>query len=283
LYPEEGAAFLDDVVSKEAAADENADIFAFPKGARAGTLLHDILEHLDFTEKDEAVTRSLVGNKLQEYGFEARWEDAVVGMIRRVVSLPLDPDYPGGGGGEFTLSAIPQEERLQELEFYFPLKQISPETLRGIFAACGRTAPLCGEEGQGDIRPFWYERLHFSPVRGFMKGFIDMVFRFEDRFYLVDWKSNFLGHRVTDYNQAALSDAMAGSFYFLQYHLYTLALHQYLSMRLPDYRYDAHFGGVYYCFLRGMDPAWGPEYGVYRDRPSAELITELTRELIAVG
>ncbi|OIP92705.1 MAG: exodeoxyribonuclease V subunit beta [Syntrophaceae bacterium CG2_30_49_12] len=283
LYPEEGAAFLHEGVPDEATPDESAGIFAFPKGARAGTLLHDILEHLDFTEKNETLTRNMVGNKLQEYGFEARWEDAVVGMIQKVISLPLDPDYPGGAGGSFTLSAIPQEERLQELEFYFPLKYISPETLRGIFAACGRTAPSRAEEGQGDICPLWHERLHFNPVHGFMKGFIDMVFRFEGRFYLVDWKSNFLGNHVTDYNQSAISETMAGSFYFLQYHIYTVALHQYLSTRLPGYRYDTHFGGVYYCFLRGMDPIWGPEYGVYRDRPSADLITALTRELIAVG
>ncbi|MDO8785827.1 MAG: 3'-5' exonuclease, partial [Syntrophales bacterium] len=243
LHPEEGAAFLHEVASEEAAAGENADIFAFPKGARAGTLLHDILEHLDFTEKDEALTRSMVGNKLQEYGFEARWEDAVVGMIRRVVSLPLDPDYHGGGGGgSFTLSAIPQKERLQELEFYFPLKHISPETLRGIFAASGRTAPSSGEGGKDDMYPLWHERLHFNPVQGFMKGFMDMVFCFESHFYLVDWKSNFLGHHITDYSQAALSEVMAGSFYFLQYHLYTLALHQYLSTRLPGYCYDTHFG-----------------------------------------
>ena len=279
----EGTAFLHEVAPEETTADESAGIFAFPRGARAGTLLHDILEHLDFTEKNETVMRSLVGNKLQEYGFEAKWEETILGMIQKVVSLPIAPDYPGGAGGRFTLSAIPHEERLQELEFYFPLKHISPETLRGIFAAYGRTAPLRAEEGQDDMYSLWHERLHFNPVRGFMKGFMDMVFCFESRFYLVDWKSNFIGHRVTDYNQAALSEVMAGSFYFLQYHIYTLALDRYLSMRLPGYRYDTHFGGVYYCFLRGMDPAWGPEYGVYRDRPSAELIRALTRELISVG
>ena len=256
--------------------DEGAGIFAFPRGVRAGILLHDILEHADFTEKNGTVMKDLIDKKLQEYGFEAKWGETIGGMMQKVISLPLE--YETGVG--LNLSAIPHEERLNELEFYFPLQPISSERLREIFAPYGSL--LRAEERQSDIYSC-YERLHFNPVKGFMKGFIDMVFRFESRFYLVDWKSNVLGHRVTDYNQAAISEVMADSFYFLQYHLYTVALHQYLSMRLPDYRYDTHFGGVYYCFLRGMDPAWGPAYGVYRDRPSAELIIALTRNLIAGG
>ena len=263
--PVEG--MLDDLPGER--QGEGSGIFAFPRGTRAGTLLHDILEHLDFTGKNGDVMRDLVGKKLAEYGFEARWEETIIGMIEKVISLPLDRKRG------LTFSAIPNERRLNELAFYFPLKPTSPERLRDIFAPYDDLLPA--------NTSVWHERLHFNPVRGFMKGFMDMVFCFADRFYLVDWKSNFLGSCVTDYNQSALGETMVGSFYLLQYHLYTVALHQYLSMRLPDYRYDTHFGGVYYCFLRGMDPAWGPEYGVFWDRPSAELIATLTRDLVAGG
>jgi exodeoxyribonuclease V beta subunit len=113
-----------------------------------------------------------------------------------------------------------------------------------------------------------------------MKGFIDMVFCFSGRFYLVDWKSNFLGNQVSDYGQEALKKSMSSNFYVLQYHLYALALNQYLAARLPHYRYERHFGGVYYFFLRGIDPAFGPEYGIYRDRPEEGLITEVQERLI---
>ncbi|MFA4917067.1 MAG: exodeoxyribonuclease V subunit beta [Syntrophales bacterium] len=259
--------------------DEGSDILAFPRGAKAGTFLHDILEHTDFTEENKIMMKDLVDKKLQEYGFEAKWEETVTGMMQKIISFPLPLEHPEGKG--LTLSAISNRERLNELEFYFPLQPISPERLREIFAPYSDF--MRTEERQNDSYPFWHERLHFSPVRGFMKGFIDMVFRVESRFYLIDWKSNFLGYRVKDYNRKALLETMTDSFYFLQYHLYTVALHKYLSTRLPDYSYDTHFGGVYYCFLRGMDPAWGPDYGVYRDRPSSELIADLTRNLIAGG
>jgi exodeoxyribonuclease V beta subunit len=107
-----------------------------------------------------------------------------------------------------------------------------------------------------------------------------MVFRFEGRFYLVDWKSNFLGSRVEDYDQESLAAAMEAEFYILQYHIYTLALDQYLHVRLPGYEYEKHFGGVYYLFLRGIDPDKGMDFGVYRDKPSGELINELGNHLI---
>jgi exodeoxyribonuclease V beta subunit len=126
------------------------------------------------------------------------------------------------------------------------------------------------------------ERLDFSPVRGFMKGFIDMVFQFRGRFYLVDWKSNFLGTSVEDYGQEALAAVMEDEFYILQYHIYTVALNQYLNARLPGYKYETHFGSVYYIFLRGVDPEQGMDFGIYRDRPSERLINELHTNLINI-
>jgi exodeoxyribonuclease V beta subunit len=113
-----------------------------------------------------------------------------------------------------------------------------------------------------------------------MKGFMDMVFRYEGRFYLVDWKSNFLGPGPEDYGPQGMVRAMEEGFYILQYTIYTLALNQYLKVRLPGYEYERDFGGVYYVFLRGVEPSRGAEFGIYRDRPSRRLIEALTRELI---
>ena len=71
---------------------------------------------------------------------------------------------------------------------------------------------------------------------------------------------------------------MARRFYALQAHLYVVALHEYLRLRLPGYHYDEHIGGVRYIFLRGLDPA-RPELGVFRDRPEAETIKALAKSL----
>ena len=118
----------------------------------------------------------------------------------------------------------------------------------------------------------------FVPVRGMLKGFIDLVFEFNGRFYLVDWKSNWLGGRIEDYGESALTAEIRRRHYYFQYQLYTVALDRYLRHRLPGYRYEQHFGGVYYLFLRGIDPT-RPELGIYRDRPQEQFVRELNRLL----
>ena len=250
--------------------EELKGIFSFPKGVKAGIFLHDLFEHLDFTNRDGSVLESFVVDKLEEHGFDPIWNQTLCRMIERVLAIPPDPD-----NRHLTLSRIKNEDRLNELEFYFPLKSISPKSLNGVM-----TKYLSSAFSEGF--PERMERLDFSPVKGFMKGFMDMVFRFEGRFYLVDWKSNFLGSRVEDYDQESLAAAMEAEFYVLQYHLYALALDQYLRVRLPGYRYEKHFGGVYYLFLRGIDPDMGIDFGVYRDKPSGELIKDLRNHLIDI-
>ena len=111
-----------------------------------------------------------------------------------------------------------------------------------------------------------------------MKGYIDLVFRFEDRFYLVDWKSNRLGYSPAEYDQEAMERVMHDELYVLQYHLYTVALHRHLQLRLPAYNYERHFGSVCYLFVRGIDAAF-PNSGVFSDRPQEERIIELSRLL----
>jgi exodeoxyribonuclease V beta subunit len=247
---------------------EPRGIFAFPKGTRAGTFVHDLLEHLDFSEKDETMLRSLAAQKLEAYGFDPSWLDAVCGMVRRVLSVPLAADRD-----DFSLSSVRKHERLNELEFYFPLKPLSPRLLQEMLLKSGLPGSVSGApERIGD--------LVFAPLRGFLKGFMDLVFEFEDRFYLVDWKSNDLGPSVDHYGPSSLAAAMDQGFYTLQYFIYTVALNQYLRNRVAGYDYETHFGGVYYIFVRGVDPARGREFGIFRDRPSSQLVHEWTRMLM---
>ena len=51
--------------------------------------------------------------------------------------------------------------------------------------------------------------------------------------------------------------------YLLQYFIYSLALHRYLTVRLPGYSFDKHFGGGLYLFVRGIDGGT-EENGIFR-------------------
>jgi exodeoxyribonuclease V beta subunit len=89
-----------------------------------------------------------------------------------------------------------------------------------------------------------------------------------------------LGGQQVAYRQENLQAAMVREQYILQYHIYTVALHHYLQLRLPNYRYEQHFGGVFYLFVRGMQPTWGATYGVYHDVPHPELVQDLSNYLL---
>ena len=243
-------------------------IFAFPRGTQPGTCLHKIFEELDFTQRDETALAALVNQQLTEHGLDAaQFTPAVCDAVRRTLAVPLEL-----GRDEFTLAGVTPARRLNELEFGFPLRTLSAAALADCFARHGEAALL----GEFIAR---LRRLTFAEVRGHLKGFIDLVFERDGRFYLADWKSNHLGNRAEDYGSDALRAAMTEHHYWLQYHLYTVALHRYLGLRVPGYDYEQHFGGVCYFFVRGVDPA-RPELGVFRNRPSAELIRALDELLV---
>lgn len=153
-------------------------------------------------------------------------------------------------GPDIALNQLAARDKQVEMAFYLPIAQLL--TAERLDALIRQYDPL-----SADTPP-----LDFRQVRGMLKGFIDLVFRHEGRYYLLDYKSNWLGEDREAYTRPAMEQAMRAHRYDLQYQLYSLALHRYLRHRLADYDYDRHFGGVIYLFLRGMD---GQEGG--RDSP----------------
>lgn len=245
----------------DAAAGEPSGIFAFPKGAKAGIFLHEIFETVDFT-RPEAL-EPLVAELLGKHNFDAEWKETVCSMVQSVLRAPL-------GQERFSLAEIGMERRLSELEFFFPLARVTSDRLRDTIARCtGETFPV-------DLAGL-FSRLSFTPVEGMLRGFMDLVIEQGGRYYILDWKSNHLGNQVEAYNLPGMRREMEHSFYPLQYLLYTVALDNYLRLRVPGYRYDEHFGGVFYIFLRGVD---GTGNGVFADRPPRRLIEELSEALL---
>ena len=101
----------------------------------------------------------------------------------------------------------------------------------------------------------------------------------EGRWYILDYKSNWLGPAPGDYGPEALAEAIRAGGYPLQYLIYLVALHRYLATRLPGYDYERHVGGAFYLFVRGIDPAAGVRRGVYFDRPTGRVPARTRRML----
>ncbi len=247
---------LDEGPLVEPAVEEVAEvegIHAFRRGTQAGTCLHEILERVDFADLTGAP--EIIERRLRAYSIEG-FDEVVLEQIRKLVALPL-----AAGTDRFHLRDVPNESRIAELEFSFPLRGLTIARLADAFQLAATPLPL--------------ERLQFQLVNGFMNGFIDLIFEHGGRFYIVDWKSNWLGPTTASYSPAAIAAEMQRSFYTLQLRIYSVALHRYLRLRLADYDFDRHFGGAFYIFLRGLEPA-RPENGVHFERPSREFVEKLS-------
>ncbi|HGF5506352.1 TPA: exodeoxyribonuclease V subunit beta [Klebsiella pneumoniae] len=224
----------------------------FPRGAAPGTFLHSLFEVLDFTQP---VPEGWMAEKLQLSGFDAQWAPVLTDWLGGVLKTRLP-------GPDIALNQLAARDKQVEMAFYLPIAQLL--TAERLDALIRQYDPL-----SADTPP-----LDFRQVRGMLKGFIDLVFRHEGRYYLLDYKSNWLGEDREAYTRPAMEQAMRAHRYDLQYQLYSLALHRYLRHRLADYDYDRHFGGVIYLFLRGMDGQEGGQ-GIFTTRPVRPLIDGL--------
>ncbi|WP_168401160.1 exodeoxyribonuclease V subunit beta [Erwinia amylovora] len=223
----------------------------FPRGAGPGTFLHGLFETLEFSAPldEEWLAQQLSGQALGE-----EWQPVMRDWIVRILQTPLNETG-------VSLYQLPAPARKAELQFYLPISRLlTSEALDRVVRQDPLSQPC--------------PPLDFHQVRGMLKGFIDLVFCWQGKYYLLDYKSNWLGEDSNAYTQEAMAQAMQAHRYDLQYQLYTLALHRYLRHRLVDYDYQLHFGGVIYLFLRGLDGVAGSN-GIYCTRPQPEFVTAL--------
>lgn len=219
----------------------------FPRGPQAGTFLHGLLEwcaRQGFAQvlDDPAQLRDLIARRCRVRG----WETWIEGLQRWVLHL-LDMPLEMGNTGRLRLAGLARYQ--VELEFWFEMGTVRTEALddwvtRHRFAAKPRPQALP------------------QRLAGMMKGFMDLVFEHEGRYYVLDYKSNALAERSEDYTIERLEQAVLSHRYDLQAALYALALHRHLEQRLPEYDPAQHFGGVGYFFLRGIQ---GPCQGLLLD------------------
>jgi exodeoxyribonuclease V beta subunit len=244
---------------------EQTTLVGFPGGANVGNCFHAILETMDFRSPAPA-TR--VQEALRAHGLPQNLEALVVEALHNTTHTEFAPGL--------TLSRLTPEKRLNELEFMLPVAQHA-------HALTGQRLARAFERYPSRVVPQVYApqvaTLPFIALTGYLKGFVDLIFEFDDKWYLVDYKTNTLGDRWEHYASDRLVDCMVSSHYILQYHLYTLALHRYLQARIQGYDYEHHFGGVYYLFLRGMHPEHQAQSGVFYDKPPLARLALLSQAL----
>ncbi len=221
-------AFFPDAHGSEGPLREDSalDIFNFPRGPAAGNCVHHLFETIDFRER-AADFAAPARQALERFRLDGKWAQVLADTAEQVCTVEL--------ADGISLSRLDPASMSREMAFVQPF-------------------------AQGQIR-------HFPPHReycmqGAVKGFVDLVFQQGDAFYILDYKTNWLGDKLEDYDQAALERAMEEHDYWLQAGIYAAALHGHLSVNLRGYLPDRHMGGIFYVFIRGVRPEHGSRYGV---------------------
>lgn len=250
------AAGRDDLLLEvDARAAAWAEKDELPSGAETGIFLHDILEQIDFATVREADTyerwiarddvAALIENSMTTHGVEERYAETSRRLVWSTLATPLTLPRCA------PLRRLADVDRdLREVEFLFPI----PEAFH----------PRIDEPIPPDVT--------FDTRRGFIKGFIDLVFEHEGKVFFADWKSDTLGR----YDTAELEQHVRAH-YETQAWLYSIAILKMFEIG-DEAAFEERFGGYMYAFLRGIDG--DPGRGFFLHRPSLDAIAEYERNLV---
>jgi exodeoxyribonuclease V beta subunit len=237
--------------SRPAPGVPDNDILRFSRGALAGECVHTVFEKADFTRPDRwpvAIDKAL----RRHFGVAALPE---AGRLQTMLGDVLNTPLPGG----WMLKDVSPQRRFAEFDFFFSVDCVKATALFDLLEQHGWNG----------------KRIGFGTLNGFMRGSIDFICEHAGRWYLIDWKSNYLGGSPDAYSPERITDTMHEASYDLQAIIYLVALHRYLRSRLGNqYNAKNNLGGALYLFIRGVRPSW-PGKGIWHWQPPPVLIEEL--------
>jgi exodeoxyribonuclease V beta subunit len=255
---------LQELVDVSGGATEGISALELPPGAATGTALHALLEHTSFASVlatpspeawlNEPGQRARVEETLKHESVDPACAPAAARAVWNALRSPLpEPGQPEAR--RFRLADLTPNDLRHEVEFLLSYEEL------------GLTS-LSASQDLHDGRVFENQFPEGITTKAtsagiFLWGFIDLVFRHEGRYYVLDWKSNLLD----SYDDTTVQKSMDHHRYHLQWKLYAVALDRWLSARVKDYDPAHHFGGVHYLYLRGATPE---RFAGFSARPTRE-------------
>lgn len=245
------------------------DILNFARGAQAGTCLHSILEEVDFEQVADTSDRAVVARQnwvrqklagLMNFESPQALENATQAVSQMLVDVLTSEVLPN-----FRLCQLTRQQRQAEVGFLMTLK--TTQSAKALSDFLAKYDPK-------------YHVPHLKPetLKGYLTGFIDLVFEHQGQFWILDWKSNAISQEAKGFTEQAMQQEMRAHHYGLQYLIYWVALRRLMKVRLgPRYR-DEMIGGALYVFLRGVrkeDTTPAHLQGVVLDRVDPKLIEAL--------
>lgn len=272
---------IDEDISNE---EHNLINFTFSRGSSAGSFLHKLLEIVlsrnDVNKEDQESIYQFVNSQLKYDYYHLISNQgnekicALASWLNNILNANLLPE--SSKNDHLKLSDLTPENCARELDYYLPCKDFKVKVLNKLchefYAKVVQDNNLSHIPDLPDLKK--------SNFKGFMKGSLDLVAKFTtkqgDKFFMIDYKSNYLGDSFCDYTQDSILKSIFEARYDVQILFYSLALFRFLKCTLHDFSYEKDFGGVMYLYLRGMNSNDTVSTGQFYVRPSEELIKRLS-------
>ncbi len=235
------------------------DRFHFPRGEKPGSFLHSIMEVINPLRENETKNlkkieslKDQIKSEVEKSFFASsktlsKWTDAsgidaLTYWYRLITETPLD-----FGDSRIALNEINPEYRLPEVPFTFSLGTLKRKELDDYLKKYTEKGLWVNfEKHELDASGNSFE------INGFLTGVIDLLFYHNGKYYVLDYKSNYITDDSIDYNKENLEIAVVNHRYDLQYAIYSLATYRFLKSRVPNFDFERDFGGVLYLFIRGL-------------------------------
>ncbi|MDO4449856.1 MAG: UvrD-helicase domain-containing protein [Moraxella sp.] len=215
----------------------------FEKGKKAGTFLHKLLEVTDLSSCDnisQSIDKMIVSFGAFD-GYHSRngnidLHQDLVDWIWAISNTPML-------SSNISLAQLNNDKSIKEMKFTLRLTEnFGIDNLNQTFLNHSDKEIVLTKDDD-------------SAYYKYLNGEIDLVYEYDGKFYIVDYKSNFISQSLSDYHKDNLERVMNEAGYWLQACVYQVALHRLLKLRIDDYVGNEHhyLGGVEFIFLRGVD------------------------------
>jgi exodeoxyribonuclease V beta subunit len=221
-----------DTIDEQPQSGETLNVFNIPGSGIFGEMIHDFFENIDFSKHQLALEDYKkdidVENQIEissKRFFSKEWLMRHGDVIKELTWNTLNGRLPLGDG--LVVGALTKENRIHEMEFLFRVDKSAHLEIHNL-------------------------GLSFS--KGYLKGFIDLVFNFNNKIYIADWKTTRIKGKenLENYNSKRVNESMMEHNYHLQGLIYSVALYLYLKKTKSDFNYQRDFGGYVYLYVRGM-------------------------------
>ena len=238
-----------------AIVEEEREENELPGGTGVGLMFHSIFENIDFElvnksmgkehsslNENDKINEIVIkyfniylnnGRKAPHLANVGDKKDIYLDKVMQIIHATLNTPI---GTDNIVLSSLKKPERIHEVEFYLPAKID-------------------------------------KNMEAFINGFIDLVFKHNGKYYLLDWKSNYLPGGYS----GKIFYKEVESHYSLQYKIYYIAFIEWLKKSFENFNYNKHFGGIYYLYLRGLG---NNNDGIFHYCPDENEYEKIKNELI---